>query len=222
MSDVLDVRDGFPPYGGRQGLAAGTPSGLSFYGSSGMAGYADATTLAALNALIPATPKATATVPLTITLDATATPRVTATATVPLIIATDAIATPRITATANAALALAVDATATARLEAAVPDVPLVLDASAVATPKVRATATVPLTVAVAASARTRIVALVSAVVRLGIVARVVDIVRATVDLGLRVGIRARGTVGGYQRVRVRDTSAPAVTMQDQSEGRPW
>jgi hypothetical protein len=219
MSDVLNVRNGFPVYGGRQGVAAGTPSGLGSY-SAGVAGYADANTLAVFGALMPAINSAT--VPLTVTLAATATPRLTATASIPLTIATDATATPRITATANSALALAVDAAATARLEAAVPDMPLVLDASVTAAPKVSASATVPIRMTAASSGVSRVTAAVAAFVRFGIVARVIDIARGAVDVALRVGVRARGSVGGYQRARVRDTSAPAVTMQDQSEGRPW
>jgi hypothetical protein len=219
MSDVLNVRNGFPVYGGRQGVAAGTPSGLGSY-SAGTAGYADANTLAVFGVLMPLINSAT--VPLTITLDATATPRLTATASIPLTIATDATATPRITATANSALALAVDAAATARLEAAVPDMPLVLGASAVAAPKVSASVTVPIRLTAASSVVTRVTAAVVAALRLGTSSAVMPRIRAAVSAVLRWLVRSRGTVGGYDRVRVRDTSAPAVTMQDQSEGRPW
>jgi hypothetical protein len=217
----MSISLGTPVLGGRQGLAAGTPSALIVGSWDGTVSYADAETLT-VAAIVASVPESMVTVPLTITLDATATPRLTATATVPLTIATDATATPRITATANSALALAVDAAATARLEAAVPDMPLVLDASATATPKVSASATVPIRVTAASSGVSRVTLAVVAFVRFGIVARVIDIARGAVDVALRVGVRARGLVGGYQRARVRDTSAPAVTMQDQSEGRPW
>jgi hypothetical protein len=207
----------FTPVAGQQGCADGLGAALAGGVVSGTFGYADAETAYAMKQIVEQTRAA-----VLIGTDAQATARLEVDADIPLDIGTDATATARLeAAVADVPLALAVDAVAAPKV-AATATVPVMMGASAVAAPKVSASATVPIRLTAASSVVTRVTAAVVAALRLGTSSSVMPRIRAAVSAVLRWLVRSRGTVGGYDRVRVRDTSAPVVTMQDQSEGRPW
>jgi hypothetical protein len=125
---------GEPILGGRQGVASGAPSAMPTGASWGTWGQADASLMAGAVALYPVQNDpvtGTATIALTLTSPATATPRVTGSSALPLTFTSPSTALPRITGTST---------------------LPLTVSTAGSAAARVTGTATVPMTITVASA----------------------------------------------------------------------